>query len=147
MATDLKREGYSDVATSLKGIFLLICWIISFLSQVNMDQLLTMIKLDLVEDIESATGILSYGSLQRGEVFMMTSDVGAMGFQQKNNNWYTGARLSLRTDQPRGVFLNQELNFRQWISGRHNGFITRNNFEIENDNQICNFWRFGFQIN
>ena len=93
---------------ALKETFLLICWIISFLSQVNMDQPLTMIKLDLVEDIESATGILSYGSLQRGEGFYDDKwDVGAMGFQQKNNNWYTGARLSLRTDQPKGVFLNQ----------------------------------------
>ena len=69
-----------------------------------------------------------------------------MGFQQKNNNWYTGARLSLRTDQPKGVFLNQNLDLRQWVSGRHNGLITRNNFEIENENQIINFWRFGFQI-
>ena len=69
-----------------------------------------------------------------------------MGFQQKNNNWYSGARLSLRRDQPRGAFLNQELNFRQWISGLHNGLITRNNFEIESENRFTNYWRFGFQI-
>ena len=49
-----------------------------------MDKLLTMIKLDLVEDIESATGILSYGSLQRGEVFMMTSGMlEPWGFSKK----------------------------------------------------------------
>ena len=73
-------------------------------------------------------------------------DVNAMGFQEKNNNWYSGARISLRRDQPKGIFLNQDLSARLWLSGLHNGLITRNNLEIELENKFINYWNLGIQV-
>ena len=147
MATDLKRNGYNDIATSIKGDWLINLFDnkFSFTGEYG----------STINDDNNGFGgryRISYRNPVMWELATWGGfyddkwNVGAMGFQQKNNNWYTGARLSLRTDQPKGVFLNQNLDLRQWISGRHNGLITRNNFEIENDNQITNFWRFGFQI-
>jgi hypothetical protein len=72
-------------------------------------------------------------------------NVNAMGFQQKNNNWYSGGRLSLRRDNPKGIFLNQNLSIRLWLSGLHNGMITRNNLEIDFENNLTNYWNFGIK--
>ena len=147
MATDLKRNGYSDIATSLKGDFLI--------NLLDNKFSLTGEYGSTINDRKTGFGGRYRISYRHPVLWELATwggfydnkwDVGAMGFQQKNNNWYSGARLSLRTDQPRGAFLNQELNFRQWVSGRHNGLITRNNFEIESENRFTNYWRFGFQI-
>ena len=48
-----------------------------------MDQQLMIAKLDLVEDIESAIGILYYGSLQPGEVSMITNGMLALWVSAK----------------------------------------------------------------
>ena len=118
MATDLKREGYSDVATSLKGDFLInlmdnkFSFTGEYGSTINNDKTGFGGRYRISYRNPVLWELAAWGGFYDDKW-----DVGAMGFQQKNNNWYTGARLSLRTDQPRSVFLNQELNFRQWISG------------------------------
>ena len=73
-------------------------------------------------------------------------NVNAMGFQQKNNNWYSGVRASFRRDQPKGIFLNQDISIRLWLSGLHNGMITRNNLEIDFENKFTNYWNLGVQV-
>ena len=76
-------------------------------------------------------------------------DVSPMGYQEKNNNWYSGGRIALRRDHPKGIFLNQKIEARLWLSGLPNGLITRNNLEIKQTNNFMNYWNFGleFEIN
>ena len=134
MATDLHRNGHNIKASSLKG-----------------DWLLNLMDNKLEFTGEYATTIneengyagrlrLSYRDPTFWEIATWAGfsdddwNVNAMGFQQKNNNWYSGVRVSLRRDQPKGIFLNQDVSVRLWLSGLHNGMITRNNLEIDFEN-------------
>ena len=147
MTTDLKRNGFKDIARSFKGD-----WLINLLDN---KLVFTGEVGTTINDAETGFGGRYRVSYRNPVLWEFVTwggflddkwNVSAMGFQQKNNNWYSGARLSLRRDQPKGVFINQNLNFRLWISGLHNGLLTRNNFEIESENRFTNYWRFGFQV-
>ena len=147
MATDLKRSGFNNIARSFKGD-----WLVNLLDN---KLVFTGEVGTTINDAETGFGGRYRVSYRNPVLWEFVTwggflddkwNVSAMGFQQKNNNWYSGARLSLRRDQPKGVFLNQNLNFRLWISGLHNGLLTRNNFEIESENRFTNYWRLGLQV-
>ena len=146
MATDLHRNGHNVNASSFKG-----------------DWLLNLMDNKLEFTGEYATTIneengyagrlrLSYRDPTFWEIATWAGfsddkwNVNAMGFQQKNNNWYSGVRVSLRRDQPKGIFLNQNVSVRLWLSGLHNGMITRNNLEIDFENKFTNYWNLGMQV-
>ena len=73
-------------------------------------------------------------------------NVNDMGYQQRNNNWYAGLRGSIRRDYPKSIFLNQSLAIKLSLSGLGDGLITRQNIEIEQDNDFSNYWGLGWQI-
>ena len=64
-------------------------------------------------------------------------NVNDMGYQQRNNNWYAGLRGSIRRDYPKSIFLNQSLAIKLSLSGLGDGLITRQNIEIEQDNDLA----------
>ena len=74
-------------------------------------------------------------------------DVSDMGFQEKNNNWYSYTRIAIRRDQPKGIFLSQNLEARLWVMGLSGtGLITRNNLEIKQRNNFKNYWNIGWEV-
>ena len=146
MATDLHRNGHNIKASSVKGD-----WLLNL-----MDNKLEFTG-EYASTINEENGYagrlrLSYRDPSFWEVATWAGfsddewNVNAMGFQQKNNNWYSGVRASFRRDQPKGIFLNQEMSIRLWLSGLHNGMITRNNLEIDFENKFTNYWNLGVQV-
>jgi hypothetical protein len=78
-------------------------------------------------------------------------DVSEMGYQEKNNNWYSGLRGEIRKEEPRGFFLNQSLELKLDLGGRQkdnrgDAVLTRKNIELEQDNTLLNYWSFGWDI-
>ena len=146
MATDLHRNGHNIKASSVKGD-----WLLNLMNN----------KLEFTGEYASTINEengyagrlrLSYRDPSFWEVATWAGfsddewNVNAMGFQQKNNNWYSGLRASFRRDQPKGIFLNQDMSIRLWLSGLHNGMITRNNLEIDFENKFTNYWNLGVQV-
>ena len=78
-------------------------------------------------------------------------DVSDMGYQEKNNNWYSGLRGAIRRDYPKGYFLNQRLELKLNLGGRGKddrggALLTRKNIELEQDNDFLNYWGLGWSI-
>jgi len=78
-------------------------------------------------------------------------DISDMGYQDKNNNWYSGLRGSIRRDYPKGIFLNQRLDLKLDTGGRGKddrggALLTRKKIELEQDNNFLNYWGFGWSI-
>ena len=78
-------------------------------------------------------------------------DVSDMGYQEKNNNWYSGLRGVIRRDFPKGIFLTQRLEIKLNTGGRGKddrgeALITRKNIELEQDNDFKNYWGMGWDI-
>ena len=78
-------------------------------------------------------------------------DVSDMGYQEKNNNWYSGLRGSIRRDFPKGIFLNQQLELKLDTGGRGKddrgeALLTRKKIELEQDNDFINYWGMGWSI-
>ena len=78
-------------------------------------------------------------------------DVSKMGFQEKNNVWSGGTRFGMRRDRPKGIFLDQNLDVRWSFGGRGSderseSIITRNNLNINNDNNLMNYWGLGWDM-
>ncbi len=78
-------------------------------------------------------------------------DVSDMGYQEKNNNWYSGLRGVIRRDFPKGIFLTQRLEIKLNTGGRGKddrgeALITRKNIELEQDNDFLNYWGMGWDI-
>ena len=78
-------------------------------------------------------------------------DVSEMGYQEKNNNWYSGLRGSIRRDKPNAMFLNQSLELKLNFGGRRkddrgDALITRKNIGLEQDNTFLNYWSVGWEI-
>ena len=74
-----------------------------------------------------------------------------MGYQEKNNNWYSGLRGAIRRDYPKGYFLNQRLELKLNLGGRGKddrggALLTRKNIELEQDNDFLNYWGLGWSI-
>jgi len=79
-------------------------------------------------------------------------DVSDLGFQEKNNSWYSGIRVSIRRDYPKSIFLNQQLELKLNTGGRGkddrgDALLTRKNIELEQDNDFLNYWGLGWDIN
>ena len=79
-------------------------------------------------------------------------DVSDLGFQEKNNSWYSGIRVSIRRDYPKSIFLNQQLELKLNTGGRGkddrgDALLTRKNIELEQDNDFINYWGLGWSIN
>ena len=79
-------------------------------------------------------------------------DVSDLGFQEKNNSWYSGIRVSIRRDYPKSIFLNQQLELKLNAGGRGkddrgDALLTRKNIELEQDNDFLNYWGLGWSIN
>ena len=146
MATDVRRNGHSNTASSIKGDWLLnlmdnkLEFTGEFASTIN-DQSGYAGRFRLGYRNPTLWEIATWGGFSDDEW-----NVNAMGFQEKNNNWYSGGRVSLRRDQPKGIFLDQNMSLRLWLSGLHNGMITRNNLELELENKFINYWNFGLKI-
>ena len=78
-------------------------------------------------------------------------DVSDMGYQEKNNNWYSGLRGAIRRDYPKGYFLNQRLELKLNLGGRGKddrggALLTRKNIELEQDNDFLNYWGLAWSI-
>ena len=147
MITDLKRQGYSAVASSVNGDW-----------QINLMDNKFSFEGQFASTINETSN--GYGGRFRlgyrhpvlwdiatwGGYSDKNWDVGAMGYQQNNDNWFSGGRVSLRRDQPKGIFLNQNFDVRLWLAGLNNGLITRNNLEIRQEIEFINYWNFGLEI-
>ena len=78
-------------------------------------------------------------------------DVSDMGYQEKNNNWYSGIRGVIRRDYPKGTFLSQKLELKLDTGGRGKddrgeALLTRKKIELEQDNDFMNYWGLGWSI-
>ena len=73
-------------------------------------------------------------------------NVNDLGYQQRNNNWYTGARGRIRRDTPKGIFLEQSLSLRTGLSGRGDGLITRKDIDLDQSNTFMNYWGMGWSV-
>ena len=147
MGTDLRRQGESDKASVL-----------------NFDWSLKLMENKLSFTGQAANSITSdkagYGGRfilsYRDPVWWELSSWGSftdknfnindMGYQQRNNNWHAGLRGSIRRDYPKSIFLNQSLSMKLSLGGLGDGLITRQNIEIEQDNDFSNYWGLGWQI-
>jgi len=152
LATDLRRQNEENTAQS-----------------VNVDWLLTLMDNKLSFQGQAASTInydntgfasrfrLSYKDPDWWEIMTWGGfrdknfDVSEMGYQEKNNNWYSGFRGSIRRDKPNAMFLRQSLELKLNLGGRRkdnrgDALITRKNIEIEQDNTLLNYWSFGWDI-
>jgi len=73
-------------------------------------------------------------------------NVNDLGYQQRNNNWYTGVRGKIRRDTPKGIFLSQSLSLRTGLSGRGDGLITRKDIDLDQSNTFMNYWGMGWSV-
>ena len=73
-------------------------------------------------------------------------NVNDLGYQQRNNNWYTGVRGRIRRDTPKGIFLEQSLSLRTGLSGRGDGLITRKDIDLDQSNTFMNYWGMGWSV-
>ena len=152
LATDLRRQNEKNKAQS-----------------VNVDWLLTLMDNKLSFQGQAASSInidntgfasrfrLSYkdpdwwGIMAWGGVKDKNFDVSEMGYQEKNNNWYSGLRGEIRRDKPNKNFLRQSLELKLNLGGRRKddrgeAVITRKNIEIEQDNTFLNYWSLGWDL-
>ena len=152
LATDLRRQNEKNKAQS-----------------VNVDWLLTLMDNKLSFQGQAASSInfdnngfasrfrLSYKDPKWWELMVWGGfrdknfDVSEMGYQEKNNNWYSGLRGSIRRDKPNAMFLRQSLELKLNLGGRRkddrgDALITRKNIELEQDNTFLNYWSIGWDI-
>jgi len=73
-------------------------------------------------------------------------NVNDLGYQQRNNNWYTGVRGRIRRDTPKGIFLERSLSLRTGLSGRGDGLITRKDIDLDQSNTFMNYWGMGWSV-
>jgi hypothetical protein len=73
-------------------------------------------------------------------------DVNDMGFMRRNNSWDWGIRGKIRQDNPKGIFLKQNLSFRVGIRGNNDGLITGKDINFEQENVFKNYWSFGWEV-
>jgi len=71
-------------------------------------------------------------------------DINDLGFLRRNNISWMGAKLSLRKDDPWGSFINNSLEFRFSKDYRNDGTLLENEFGIESENLLKNYWSFNF---
>ena len=60
-----------------------------------------------------------------------TYDINDIGFNTRNDTWYYGAYGELRKQDPWGIFLNNNLEFRYFIRGRGDGLTLSKSLSIE----------------
>ncbi|MDP6339610.1 MAG: DUF5916 domain-containing protein [Candidatus Marinimicrobia bacterium] len=147
MATDLRRQKVENLASSFN-----LDWLINLMD--NKFEFQGQVA-STINDKNGYAGRfrISYHDPVWWEVMTAVGfrdknwDVSDMGFQEKNNNWYSYARVSIRRDQPKGIFLSQNLEARLWVNGLlSTGLITGNNFEIKQRNNFKNYWNMGWEI-
>jgi len=152
MATDLRRQNESNNASVLNAD-----WSLKLLE--NKLSFTGQFANSLQSDESGHAGrfILSYRDPIWWEVNWWSGyknknfDISDMGYQDKNNNWYSGLRGSIRRDYPKGIFLNQRLDLKLDTGGRGKddrggALLTRKKIELEQDNNFLNYWGFGWSI-
>lgn len=74
-------------------------------------------------------------------------EINDIGFNTRNDTWYYGTYGELRKQDPWGMFLNNYLEFRYFISGRGDGLTLSKSLSIEQSNQLKSYWSFGGELN
>ena len=152
LATDLRRQNEKIKAQSVN-----VDWLLTLMdnklsfqgqaaSSINLDQTGFASRYRLSYKDPDWWEMMIWGGL-RDKNF----DVSQMGYQEKNNNWYSGVRGSIRRDKPNAMFLRQSLELKLDLRGRQkddrgDAVLTRKNIELEQDNTFLNYWSFGWDL-
>ena len=74
-------------------------------------------------------------------------EINDIGFNTRNDTWYYGTYGQLRKQDPWGIFLYNNLEFRYFINGRGDGLTLSKSLSIEQRNQLKSYWDFGGELN